>query len=166
MADPPPEHLKIGEFARMGNTNRRTLRYYEELGLLVPVTRSSGGFRHYQASDLHRLRLIQDLAELGLQLDRIGDLIHCAPGQDCWDASAPARNAWLERVRLALKQQEELIEARIQTLERQRQEIARAYKQLESCSPCELHPTPDNNFCNPCQHTGKGLPSLLKALFR
>ena len=67
--------LKIGDFARTADTNLRTLRYYEELGLLAPAKRSQGGFRYYRRTDVNRVRMIRDLQELGLHLDRIRDLI-------------------------------------------------------------------------------------------
>jgi hypothetical protein len=40
--------LKIGAFAELAGTNLRTLCYYEEVGLLQPAARSSGGFRYYR----------------------------------------------------------------------------------------------------------------------
>src|SRR4051812_49004365 len=67
--------LKIGDFARLADTNLRTLRYYEELGLLAPASRSQGGFRYYRRTDVNRVHMIRDLQELGLQLDRIRELM-------------------------------------------------------------------------------------------
>ena len=67
--------LKIGDFARLANTNLRTLRYYEEVGLLVPAARSDGGFRYYRPTDVNRVRLVWDLQQLGLQLEKIAKLL-------------------------------------------------------------------------------------------
>ena len=69
------ELLKIGEFAKFAQTNLRTLRYYEELGLLTPASRSQGGFRYYRRTDVNRLAMIRDLQSLGLQLERIRELM-------------------------------------------------------------------------------------------
>ena len=52
MSQEPKLH-KIGVFAKMAGTNLRTLRYYEEVGLLQPAARSNGGFRYYRDSDLN-----------------------------------------------------------------------------------------------------------------
>ena len=76
-----PDLLKIGDFAKLANTNLRTLRYYEELGLIQPATRSQGGFRYYRHTDIHRVQMIRDLQELGLHLDRIRELMAVLEGQ-------------------------------------------------------------------------------------
>jgi DNA-binding transcriptional MerR regulator len=52
----------------------RTLRYYEELGLLPGVRRRTGGRRVYGADEMDRLRFIQKLKQLGLALEEIGQL--------------------------------------------------------------------------------------------
>jgi DNA-binding transcriptional MerR regulator len=52
----------------------RTLRYYEELGLLPGVRRRSGGRRAYGHDEVERLRFIQRLKSLGLSLQEIGEL--------------------------------------------------------------------------------------------
>ncbi|HRV83134.1 MAG: MerR family transcriptional regulator [Planctomycetes bacterium] len=151
------EHLKIGDFARLAGTNLRTLRYYEELGLLEPASRSSGGFRYYRPSDSHRVHLIQNLQHLGLQLEQIRDLI-CSRGEE--------RKGWRSKIDTALEQQEQLIADKVRFLEQQRAEIAAARAKLAECSGCEMHPEQGNNFCQPCALTGLSLPSLLPALFR
>ena len=57
MADEPrPERfLQIGEAADRANLTQRTLRYYEEKGLLNPPTRMDGGFRLYSPDDIERI---------------------------------------------------------------------------------------------------------------
>src|SRR4029079_17500865 len=52
----------------------RTLRYYEELGLLPGVRRRNGGRRAYGPEEIERLRFIQRLKQMGLSLQEIGDL--------------------------------------------------------------------------------------------
>lgn len=162
----PAQKLKIGEFAKLANTNLRTLRYYEELGLLRPVSRSAGGFRQYRPADLHRVQLIQNLQELGLQLDEIGDLISCSPGTDCADNSTLGRKAWMSKIQAALKRQEQLIATRIAVLDKQRQDVSSARTKLAECAPCTHTPGEGNDFCNPCHMNGEQLPALLSALFR
>ena len=51
--------MQIGEVAAMTNLSLRTIRHYEELGLVVPSGRTSGGFRLYAEADVDRLRLVR-----------------------------------------------------------------------------------------------------------
>jgi DNA-binding transcriptional MerR regulator len=54
---------------------RRTLRHYDDLGLLVPATRSTGDYRLYDEDDLLRLLQIQNLKALGLSLPEVADAL-------------------------------------------------------------------------------------------
>ncbi len=150
--------LKIGDFAKVAGTNLRTLRYYEELGLLAPAQRSQGGFRYYRHTDLNRLNMIRDLQELGLHLDRIRELMSTRD-------SAEDRGVFLRRVREALDEQDRLLSERIAGLEEQRARIATAARKIADCQCCKLLPTSTNNFCEPCAITGEPLPAKVSALF-
>ncbi len=78
MAAAPTEvPLKIGDVARRVGTTPRTIRYYEEIGLLAPATdRPSGGHRAYGEADVDRLREILRLKELlGVSLDQLRELV-------------------------------------------------------------------------------------------
>lgn len=157
---PAPERLlKIGDFAKLAGTNLRTLRYYEELGLLRPATRSDGGFRYYRPTDLHRLEMIRTLQDLGLALERIGEVLGERP-----DGTVD-RAERFARVQAALESQDRLIVERIAQLEEQRARIAAAGAKLRQCLTCHHTPGPHNNHCEPCQSTGESLPSHLSALF-
>lgn len=63
--------LTIGELARSTGLTVRTIRYWSDEGVLIPVTRSSGGYRLYGAASAARLELIRTLRELGLGLDDV-----------------------------------------------------------------------------------------------
>jgi DNA-binding transcriptional MerR regulator len=68
--------LQIGEVADRTGVTQRTLRFYEERGLLKPPTRMEGGFRLYSEDDVARvtqIRRLQDL--LGLTLAEIKDMV-------------------------------------------------------------------------------------------
>ncbi|MEU6258939.1 MerR family transcriptional regulator [Streptomyces sp. NPDC047043] len=58
----------IGELARSTGLTVRTIRYWSDEGVLTPVTRSTGGYRLYDAESAARLELIRTLRELGLGL--------------------------------------------------------------------------------------------------
>jgi MerR family transcriptional regulator, repressor of the yfmOP operon len=72
----PPHLLKIQEVAAETGLTPRSIRYYEELGLLRPAGRSQGAYRLYDASDLDRLRFIRGLRDdAGFSLAEIGLLL-------------------------------------------------------------------------------------------
>lgn len=64
------KQYKIGEVAKQLNTTLRTIRYYEEEGLLTPI-RSQGGTRFYTATHINRLKVILFLTENGFSLQTI-----------------------------------------------------------------------------------------------
>ncbi|MEZ2294208.1 MerR family transcriptional regulator [Variovorax sp. RCC_210] len=72
--------LKIGELARRTGLTVRALRHYEDIGLLVPSQRSSGGYRLYDGKDVARLYRIQALRRLDLSLAEIQRLLDDAAG--------------------------------------------------------------------------------------
>src|SRR5271165_6759045 len=64
--------LRIGEMAERTGVSERTLRYYEELDLLVPAGHSPGGSRRYSELEVARVLRIRELQQLlGLNLDEI-----------------------------------------------------------------------------------------------
>jgi DNA-binding transcriptional MerR regulator len=65
---------RIGELAAKVGLTERTIRYYEELGLLESVKRLEGGVRVYTDDDVRRLRFIQKLKMLGLTLQEMLEL--------------------------------------------------------------------------------------------
>ena len=66
-----PAGMKIGVLAKRSGLPVKTLRYYEELGLLPAVGRSEGGYRLFAEESLRRLKFIRRLKTLGLSLDDI-----------------------------------------------------------------------------------------------
>lgn len=69
------EQMQIGEVAERTGLSLRTIRYYEEVGLVVPSARSQGGFRLYTEPDIDRLQLIKRMKPLGFQLEEMRDLL-------------------------------------------------------------------------------------------
>ncbi len=69
-------YLQIGEVAEQLGLTPRTLRYYEEIGLLAPPSRMEGGFRLYSAADIVRLENIVQLKRLlGFSLAEIKQVV-------------------------------------------------------------------------------------------
>jgi len=68
--------LTIGQAAAAAGVTPRTLRYYEELGLLRPSAHSMGGARRYADADLARIARVRELQQLmGFNLDEIGQIL-------------------------------------------------------------------------------------------
>src|SRR5829696_7325927 len=68
--------LRIQEVAAALGLTTRTIRYYEEIGLLEPAARSEGDYRLYDADDLDRLRFIRSLRDdAGFSLAQISQLL-------------------------------------------------------------------------------------------
>ncbi|HVR78223.1 MAG TPA: MerR family transcriptional regulator [Acidimicrobiia bacterium] len=72
------EHHQIGTVADRVDLSLRTIRYYEEIGLVIPSGRTEGGFRLYTESDIERLLLVKSLKPLGMPLEMISELLDCA----------------------------------------------------------------------------------------
>ncbi len=66
---------KVGELARATGLTVRALHHYDNVGLLVPSQRTSGGHRVYDAQDARRLYRILALRRLGFRLDEIASLL-------------------------------------------------------------------------------------------
>ncbi len=72
--DAGPTTYRIGEVAATVGMTERTIRYYEELGLLESVKRLEGGTRIYTDDDVRRLKFIRKLKVLGLSLQEMHEL--------------------------------------------------------------------------------------------
>ncbi len=72
------EHYQIGEVADEVGLSLRTIRYYEEIGLVEPSGRTEGGFRLYTDSDVERLRLVKALKPVGMSLETMAELLETA----------------------------------------------------------------------------------------
>lgn len=74
------EHYQIGEVADEVGLSLRTIRYYEEIGLVSPSGRTEGGFRLYTDDDIDRLRLVKALKPVGMSLETMAELLEAADG--------------------------------------------------------------------------------------
>ncbi len=82
--------MHIGELAERTNLSLRTIRHYDEVGLLKPTGRSEGGFRLYTEEDLTRLMLIRRMKPLGFSLEEMTELLRVID-----DADQPSARAQL-----------------------------------------------------------------------
>ena len=65
----------IQKFAELAGVSTRTLRYYDELGILKPARINSSGYRIYGQYEINLMQQILFYRELGLQLDQINDIV-------------------------------------------------------------------------------------------
>ena len=72
--------LKTGEFSRLMQVTVKTLRHYEQRGLLLPDEVDQWtGYRHYGIEQMQRLNEIRQLQQMGFSLDEIADLLERLP---------------------------------------------------------------------------------------
>ncbi|MEV4490536.1 MerR family transcriptional regulator [Micromonospora coxensis] len=94
--------MRIGHLAAATGASARSLRYYEEQGLLASE-RTAGGQRHYPESAIERVTLVQSLLAAGLSSSTIRDVLPCITEE-------AIRTPWLaERLRAELTRVEEQI---------------------------------------------------------
>lgn len=126
--------LTSGDLARATGQTVRTIRFYEEQGLLRPASVSDGGHRRYDGEALERLRLILDLRELGLSLQDIGALLALRSG--CRSGAEFA-----DRLRRVIPGHIEQARRRLESLRRLEGELLGALETLdvlpqEQAMPC------------------------------
>ncbi|MBT3149802.1 MerR family transcriptional regulator [Streptomyces sp. CHD11] len=112
--------MQIGEVAARTELSLRTIRHYEETGLVIPSARSQGGFRLYTETDVARLRVIRRMKPLGFSLEEMRSLLDATDRLDSGDGLSPeVRESLLERIR----DFERAAQQRVETL---RTQLARA----------------------------------------
>lgn len=94
-------HFRIGEVADTVGLSLRTIRYYEEIGLVTPSGRTEGGFRLYTDVDVERLRLVKTLKPLGMPLETVSQLLTCIDGLS--DAETTDRQEAVRRLEEAVR---------------------------------------------------------------
>jgi len=111
-----PTLHSIAQVCQRIGASPRTVRYYEELGLLPGVRRRNGGRRAYGPDEIERLRFIQRLKQMGLSLQEIGDLnaVYAIHG---------STRAMLEKLRELLCQHLGSVEAKMRDLQTLQSEI-------------------------------------------
>ena len=117
--------LRIQEVAEETGLTPRTIRYYEEIGLLAPAARSEGAYRLYDAEDLERLRFIRGLRDdAGFSLAEIGQLLE--------DEAARARNRATYRATKDTAERTAILEDAIARVDRQVTSLRRKIERLEA----------------------------------
>jgi len=100
-ASPKARLLRIHEAAAEVGLTPRSVRYYEELGLLTPAARSEGDYRLYDETDLERLRFIKSLRDdAGFSLAEVARLLEDEEARESGHAAYHATTDSAERARI------------------------------------------------------------------
>ena len=130
----PSNHLlRIGDLARETGKTVRAIHLYEELGLLHPATRSSGGFRLYQPSAVERMRWIDLLHGMGFSLQEMSQLLRS------WWSTDLGPDA-MESLRRLFQRKLEETRASLHRFRQLECELTEGLAYLETCRACA---TPD-----------------------
>lgn len=107
--------LMIGDLAAATGTKVNTIRFYEEIGLLKPATRTASGRRTYGQADFRRLRFVRHARKLGFEIHEIRSLLALSdqPNRDCDEVNTIAAGHLAD------------VEAKIVRLELLREELER-----------------------------------------
>jgi DNA-binding transcriptional MerR regulator len=124
--------FQINELSKHANVSPKTIRYYEDVGLLASPVRASNNYRLYDEDDVERLRFIRSARSLDFSIEEIAKIVSTL------DRHEPPCSHVVELLRKHLSE----IEARIQDLEKLKEELTHLYKigkdlpediQMQSC---------------------------------
>ncbi|WP_418958453.1 MerR family transcriptional regulator [Streptomyces tritici] len=110
------EHLQIGEVAARTELPLRTIRSYEDAGLVVPSARSQGGFPLYTDADVARLMVIRRMRPLGFSLDETRDLLNAVDRLEAAESDPDFPAAERHRLIARVRRYEEAAETRMEEL--------------------------------------------------
>ncbi len=68
--------MNISQAASSSGLSAKTIRYYEQIDLIAPATRTANGYRHYTDTDLAELRFVHRAREVGFSVEECRELLH------------------------------------------------------------------------------------------
>jgi len=148
----------IGEVAKRLGISLRTIRYYEELGLLRPKSRTPGHFRLYDDTDIARLQAISTLKNLDYSLRDIQRVMKLASGSKTGHELVTHMLADLQR-------QEKAARAQLEWCKETLKSIDNASRLLAKCLGCEKKPS--KSHCLHCSvfPSEEEVPIIFRAAF-
>jgi DNA-binding transcriptional MerR regulator len=121
--------MQIGEVTTSVGLSLRTIRHWDEVGLVVPSERSAGGFRLYTEADIERLTLVKTLKPLDFSLEQMRELLDTIDAIEADTGEDPERTAELmgrlAMYRAAADGRVEALHAQVQGLEMLSRELRR-----------------------------------------
>jgi MerR family copper efflux transcriptional regulator len=136
--------LTIGQIAKATGVPAKTIRYYEQMGVLPSPPRSAAGYRQYDGGDVERLRFISRARSLGLPLQQLRILTTALNGRP--------RTALRPRLQTLVHEQLAAVQHQIAELELLRQELERVSHRIR-----HAHRGRDGGACR-CLDTDDSTP--------
>jgi DNA-binding transcriptional MerR regulator len=130
---PAQKPLKIGDLARTSNLSERSLRHYEDLGIISPA-RTEGGTRNYTSGDVSVARLVQKMRDLDISVETIAAL---ATTREKFATGAGSAKA----VRAQLSDLSERLMSMARLAIEMQSEVTRVQRAVEECLNCENKPS-------------------------
>ncbi len=128
------DHMRIGDLSRKAAVSTKTIRYYEDIGLLPEPERSQNGYREYDNDAIARLRFIRDAQASGLTLTEIGSIV------DLRDQGETTCDHVVDLLERHLKD----LETHISDLQRTRDQLSAMTRRAEKLDPADCT---DPNRC-------------------
>jgi DNA-binding transcriptional MerR regulator len=147
--------MRIGKLAKMTGITTRTIRFYEELGLISPTGHSIRGNRLYSHECVDKILTINNLKEYGLKLSEI-EQIFCAK-----DNASNKKDA-VDKIKTILTEQEKALNFKIAFLNKMKVELHSTLQVLEGCPTCRFEPL--ERYCQECIFYEGEIPTTFKAL--
>lgn len=128
----PSQTMTIGQIAKKAGVSIRTIRYYEQVGILPTLPRASNGYRIYTDQHLYHLRLLRRAKRLGFSLSEIKEIIEIQSEEPLSEVRIAERSVgFLESYLESAKKKKKDLEDYISLLE---SEIKRVKKLCETYS--------------------------------
>lgn len=153
-----PGLLTTGDMARLSSNTVRTVRFYEETGVLEPAHRSEGGHRLFPTSELDKLVFISAMRDAGLSLEEIKLLLGMKSAHQNGAEASRQITEVLERHISSMTE-------KIAVLSRVRAEFQQAAGVLDSCRDCHDEPRFPKE-CAGCDVMQPGPPLAVRVLWR
>lgn len=133
------QRYQIGEVAERTGVTQRTLRFYEEKGLLKPPERMEGGFRLYSEEDIQRIEYIRQLQQLlGFTLADIKEMVEAEEMRQQIiatfrpDRELPARLERTNTIIDALTRQLEVVDHKVEHLQKMQEDLRAKLARMET----------------------------------
>lgn len=143
--------------ARRSNNTLRTVRFYEEEGILRPVRRTDGGHRLFDARELERLMLVTDMRAAGLSLDEIKQILEVKQRASSGCDAAHQATEILARRIVELRD-------KLAVLARLQDDLGQTTQVMNACLDC--HDSAFPSRCDSCHvMSGSSLPRSMRVLW-
>jgi DNA-binding transcriptional MerR regulator len=151
--------LRVGELAKAVQKTVRAMHLYEELGLIKPVTRSTGGYRLYNEESIARVRWIMKLQEMGFSLTDVQGFVRE------WEDASNGPDG-MKRVRAVFETKLAETRDQIGKLKTLEKDLEASLSYLQGCCGCEpaTHERDDCACCHELGHDPARTPDLVAGL--